>query len=125
MSNRSPSVSDTELSILRVLWDRGPQTTREIVEAVYSKHSQSLHTTVNSLLDRLMRKGYARCVRRGTVRFFEATVDRSTLVAGELQGLADSHFGGSLAPVLLALIEGVRLSAKDRNALRKIVEKIE
>jgi predicted transcriptional regulator len=125
MSHRPPTVSDTELSILGVMWDRGPQTTREIVEAVYSKHTQSLHTTVNSLLDRLVRKGYARCARRGTVRFFEATLDRSTFVAAELQRLADSHFGGSLAPVFLSLIERVRLSVKDRNALRKIIEDIE
>jgi len=123
MSKKTPSVSDRELSILCVLWDKGPQTSREIVEAIYSAHTQSLHTTVNSLLDRLAGKGYVRCARRGTVRFFETTVDRSAFVGCELQALADSHFGGSFAPLLASLVDRVSLSAKDRGALRNIIDK--
>lgn len=125
MTRNTPSVADRELSILDVLWTAGQQTSREIVEAVYSEHTQSLHTTVNSLLERLIQKGYVRCVRRGTIRFFEATVDRSTFVASQLQEVADSHFDGSLAPVLLSLVERVSLSRKDRETIRKIVEKLD
>jgi hypothetical protein len=42
-----------------------------------------------------------------------------------LQKLADSHFDGSLAPMLLALVDRVKLGRKQRDAIRKIIEGIQ
>ena len=119
------AVTETEFEILNVLWERGSATVREIVEAVYKRHSHSLHTSVRSLLERLADKDYVACQRRGAAHFFSATVSREKFVAQQLQLLADSNFGGSLMPLLLTLIDNVKLSSKDRAAIRRIVDKIE
>ncbi len=50
---------------------------------------------------------------------------REAFVAQQLQQLADSNFGGSLAPLLNTLIDKVKLSRADREAIRKIIEKID
>ncbi len=48
-------ITDAELSVMEVLWDReGGATVREIVLAIYGKHEHSLHGGVKSFLDRLM-----------------------------------------------------------------------
>jgi len=52
-------------------------------------------------------------------------VARETFVAHQLQLLADSNFGGSLTPLLNTLVDNVKLSRKDREAIRKIIEKID
>ena len=118
-------VTETEFAILNVLWDGGSITVREIVESIYGEHTHPLHATVKSLLERLADKNYVVCERRGVAHRFSATVNRETFVAQQLQQLADSNFGGSLAPVLLTLVENVKLSRRDREAIRRIVEKMD
>lgn len=117
-------VSDTELAILNVLWDRGPATVREIVEAVYGRHSQSLHMTVKSLLDRLANKGYVACDRTSFAHTFHSTIDREAFVGSQIEQIADSVFDGQVVPILLSLVDRVRLSNKDREAIEQILRKL-
>ena len=125
MPQQNKEVTETELAILNVLWDGGPTTVRGIVEVMYRKHTHSLHASVKSLLERLSDKGFVGCRREGGVHFFSAVVDRDAFVARQLQLLADSNFGGSLAPLFSALVDQVKLSPKDREAIRKIIDKID
>lgn len=124
MPRRSTEVTETELRILDVLWQHGSPTVREIVEQLYSEHSPSLHATVKSLLDRLAEKGYVSQEASRYAHKYSATVDRDNLVGQQLQQLADRHFDGSLAPMLLALVNRVTLSRKKRDEIRKIIEGI-
>jgi predicted transcriptional regulator len=125
MPRETKNVSETEFAILGVLWDHGPTTVRGIVEAIYQKHTHSLHASVKSLLERLAEKGFVVCQQREGVHLFLATVEREAFVAQQLQLLADSNFGGSLTPLLNTLVDNVKLSRKDREAIRKIIEKID
>jgi predicted transcriptional regulator len=121
MPRPTRDVTETEFAILDVLWTNGPTTVRGIVEAKYGKHTHSLHATVKSLLERLAEKGLVACERSGGVHFFSAAVPREAFVAERLQSLADSNFGGSLTPLLSTLVDNVKLSSKDREAIRKII----
>ncbi len=125
MPPQKKEVTETEFAILNALWEGGPTTVRGIVEAVYRVHTHSLHASVKSLLERLADKGFVDCRQKGGVHFFSAVVDRDDFVARQLQLLADSNFGGSLAPLLNTLVDKVELSTKDREAIRKIIEKID
>lgn len=86
MSKKPADVTETELSILSVLWDRGPCGIRDIVEAVYGEHTPTLHATVKSLLERLGEKGYVACDRSRFAHLFSAKVDRETYVGLAAQG---------------------------------------
>lgn len=125
MKRQTETVTETEFAILGVLWDRPAATVREIVEANYAEHTHSLHTSVKSLLGRLAEKGFVVSERRGGVDFFSATLGREAFVGRQLQMLADNNFGGSLTPLLSTLVDRVQLSRKDREAIRRIIEKIE
>ena len=124
MSRETRTVTETEFAILDVLWEQGPTTVRSIVETVYGEHTHSLHASVKSLLERLADKEFVVCERQGATHLFSATVERKSFVAQELQVLADSNFGGSLAPLLMTLVDNVKLTRKDREAIRKIIERI-
>ena len=125
MTRNLSDVTKTELAILEVLWSRGASTIRDIVLALYEQHSPSLHATAKSLLDRLEDKGYVACDKGSFAHTFVARISREAYVAEQLKELADSHFGGEQAPMLLALVERAKLSKKDRAAIRKIIEGIE
>jgi BlaI family transcriptional regulator, penicillinase repressor len=123
LSSKQP-VTETELAILEVLWKAGPSTVREIVQAIYGRHTASLHATVNSLIDRLREKGHVEVADAGFARRYAAAVTRDALVGDTLQQLADRHFDGAVTPLLLTLIDRFKLSDKDRDAIRRIIDDI-
>lgn len=125
MPRQTKDVTETEFAILNALWDGGPNTVRGLVEAVYGQHTHTLHASVKSLLERLADKGFVVCQPQGGVHFFSATVRRDAFVAQQLQELADHNFGGSLTPLLHTLVDNVKLSRSDREAIRKIIEKLD
>jgi predicted transcriptional regulator len=125
MPRATNSVTDTELAILQVLWDRESATVREIVEEIYEQHTHSLHASIKSLLERLAEKGYVTCQRQGMAHVFSSLVDREAFVSQQLQVIADTNFGGSLTPLLLTLIDNVKFSREDRESVRRMIENID
>jgi BlaI family penicillinase repressor len=117
-------ISDTEMEIMLVVWEKGNPSVRDIVEAVYSQHSQTLHTTVKSLLERLSKKGFVECDRSDHVHRFHALIEREAFVQSQVGKLADNVYSGNVAPVLLSMVEKVRLSKKDRETIEEILSKL-
>ena len=117
-------ISKTEMEIMLVLWAQGPTTVRAIVQAVYGRHTQSLHTTIKSLLERLIRKDFVICDRSDHVHLFSAAVAKQSFVQSQIDQLAENVFEGNVGSVLLSMVERVRLSKKDRVTIEAILEKI-
>jgi BlaI family penicillinase repressor len=124
MARKPAPVTETELAILEVLWNHDSCPVRSIVDCIYRKHTPALHATVKSLLDRLAAKGFVGCDASGFMHRFAARVSREEYVTRELERLADYHFGGALTPLLMSLVDQVKVSRKDRDAIRKIIENI-
>ena len=123
MPRASAVVTAAELSVLNFLWENGPSVVRVISSTLYQENTPAYHATVNSLLDQLEKKGYVSRDRSGYAHQFEAAVKRDELIGTELQQIADSHFGGALAPMLMPLVEKINLSKRDRDAIQKIMDK--
>jgi predicted transcriptional regulator len=125
MGKPTHDITDAELSVMEVLWDRTDgETIREIVLAIYGRHEHSLHGGVKSFLDRLIEKGYARVDKSGFAHRFFAAITRQQYVGWQLKRMAESHFGGSMAPMLLSLVDQATLTKKDRAAIEKLIENI-
>jgi predicted transcriptional regulator len=110
-------VTDTELAILQVLWDRGDATRRQITDALYPGGGESHYATVQNLLGRLERKGFVRHDRDDGILSFRATVDRDELIRRRLQGVADKLCGGAVAPLVMSLVRSRPLSAGEIEEL--------
>src|SRR5690349_7546081 len=110
MAKPHGELTDAELSVMHALWRRGDGATiREIVLEMYGRHEHSLRAGVKSLLDRLIEKGFARADERGFAHKFHAAVSREAYVGRQLEQIAESHFGGALAPMLLTLAGKAKL----------------
>lgn len=118
-------LTDAELSVMEILWDRKDgAAVREIVLSMYGRHEHSLHGGVKSFLDRLIEKGFAAVDKTSFAHRFFALISRQQFVGRQLKRLAESHFGGAVAPMLLSLVEQTALSNKDRAAIEKIINNI-
>lgn len=123
---RAPrEITETELSLLNELWQRHSATVPELTEALYGNTAPALLATVRKLLDRLEAKG---CVERDRGRWphhYSAVVKREELAGNRLQAAADELFDGDLAPLLTHLVRSRKLSAKDREKLRKLFDEMD
>jgi BlaI family transcriptional regulator, penicillinase repressor len=115
--HRAEDVTDTELAILQVLWDRQEATRRQITDVLYPGGGESHYATVQNLLGRLERKGFVEHSRGDGSLVFTAVVDRDELISRRLQGLADKLCGGAVAPLMMNLVRSQPLSAADVEEL--------
>jgi predicted transcriptional regulator len=122
MDQDLPDVTDAELAVLRSLWDQEAVTIREMVDIIYPKGTASHYATVQKLLERLEQKQCVRRDRRVWPHVYEATIDREELIARRLRQVAEQLCGGSLAPLRRCLLRIDRLSNKERDELRALLE---
>lgn len=124
MPRTARDVTEAELSVLRVLWGRGPSSVRELVDALGEDAHPPQAATVQKLLERLELKDWVERDRSGGVQRFAATGGRDELIGRRLEGIAADLCEGSITPLISHLVKRERLSVKDRQALRDLIEKL-
>lgn len=122
MARLAQDVTEAELSVLQVIWDRGPSTIRQLTDAIYPEGGTSRYATVQKLLERLEAKGFVARDRADSVHRFAAEIDREELIGRRLQAVAETLCGGSLTPLLSHLVKAEGLSDADRRALRALID---
>jgi BlaI family penicillinase repressor len=123
VARRKIDVTQTELAILEVLWQQGSATIREITDELYTEGTTAEYATVQKLLERLESKGCVRRDRRSFAHVFAPAIERSALIDQGLQRLAEQLCGGSLTPLLMHLVEGVKLTPAQRRKLRERIDR--
>ena len=117
-----PRPTHAELSILRVLWDRGPSTVREVHQAL---NTDASYTTVLKQLQVMTDKGL---VTRDDGRRAHVYVSRLGEERTQRQLLADlveRAFAGSPAKLVLQALAGHRSTAQQRREIRALLDEME
>ncbi len=125
MTENSASLSEAELAVLKVLWERGELTVRELRDELEREGRHWAHTTISTLLARLGDKG---CVGRdasGFAHVYEAAVSREQFVQQQLASLANGVCDGTRMPLMLALVEGQKFSKKELSEFRELLDRLE
>jgi predicted transcriptional regulator len=125
MARTPQDVTDAELAILEVLWDQGPATIRRLTEILYPQGGSAHYATVQKLLERLEIKDYVERNRSRAVHAFSAAVDRQELIGRRLQATAEKLCGGSMTPLLMHLVKARRLTARERQELRHLIDELD
>lgn len=125
MARTPQDVTDAELSILQVLWDRGTSTVRQLTDILYVGGTSSQYATVLKLLERLETKKFVKRDRKVWPHVFQAAVPREDLIGRRLQATADELCEGSLEPLLTHLVRARRLSNKERASLRGLLDELD
>jgi BlaI family penicillinase repressor len=121
-SENQPGLSDSEREVLRVLWDRGPATVREINAELTRRGRRWAYTTVATLLQRLSTKQYAMSDPSSVPHVFRAAVTRDELIERRLKDAAEELCDGRAAPLVLALVQGGRFSAEELVRMRRLLD---
>jgi predicted transcriptional regulator len=123
MARRPRDVTDAELDVLRLLWDVGPATIRALTDRLYPRGGTSEYATVQKLLERLEAKRHVTRRAEGRQNVYRAVVRREELVARRLRDTADELCDGSLTPLITQLVSAGKLSRRELQELRRVVDR--
>jgi BlaI family transcriptional regulator, penicillinase repressor len=123
MSPQSRLVSDTELAVLKVLWDLGQGSVRDVLDAASGGGERDwAYTTVQTLLNRLQEKGFLESEKKGRAFVFRPVVTRDDLLGRSLNELASRVCDGAAMPLLLNLVRSTKFDKSELDSFRALLD---
>lgn len=119
---RSPALTDGELRIMRVLWERNRATVGEVVEALHDT-PRPAYNTVLTMLRILERKGYVAHGKAGRAFTYVPLVDRGQARRHALTHLLTRFFDGSPEQLVLDLLGHEDPDAEELRRVRELIER--
>ncbi len=106
---------------MRVLWDRSPLPAYDIIQAL-AEREQWHPNTIKTLLNRLLKKQAISARKYKNLFLYEPVVSMEECIQVESQSLLDRLFDGSVKPLLVHFAKNKKLSKRDLDELRRILE---
>lgn len=116
-----PRPTDAELAILRVLWERGPSTVRQVHE-VLARDRQAAYTTALKLLQIMTEKGLVERDERDRTHIYRARLGEEQTQRQLVRDLADRAFGGSAMKLVMQALATRRASPEELRDIRKAID---
>jgi len=114
--------TELELDILKVLWDASPLPVRDVRARLADRAGRTLsHSSVITMLNIMVRKGYLRRQKEGKAFFFSPKADKNSVTGGIMGDLLSRVFDGSPSAMVLNLIETADLDADEVAELRRLI----
>ena len=121
MKKEMPRIADAEWRVMQVLWERGPQTANDVVNALSNKVRWKPRT-VKTLISRLVKKGAVKAKEEGHRYRYSAAVNESACVRSETRSFVRRVYKGAMTPVLAAFLEDAQLSPQEIDELQEILD---
>src|SRR5579872_2603900 len=104
----SPTLTEAELRIMRVLWSRGESTNLEIVDSIPSP--RLARNTVMTTLGVLERKGYVSHRADGRTFIYRALIAEDAVQGNVLENVVQRFFNGSAQDLVIKLLDAEYIS---------------
>ena len=109
-----------ELEVLKVLWDRGPATVREVME-ILNQERERAYTSVMSLLNVMTEKRLLERKKNGRAFLYEPAVQREAILGEMVGDLLGRAFEGSASSLVAHLLEQSAPDDEELAAIRKTI----
>jgi len=121
MQKELPQISDAEWVVMKVVWDKGPLTTNQVVQ-VLDDRTHWKPKTIHTLLNRLVRKEALGFTRKGREYLFHPLVGAEECTHAASRSFLRRFFDGELAPFLARFVEREKLSPEEIQELKSILD---
>lgn len=115
-------LTDAELKIMQLLWDKSPQTMMELTRALEPDTHWSKYTVI-TLLKRMAQKGMAIVDESGAVKTYAPAVPKTDVAREQANELVSHMYGGKAALLVTELVEGGRMTEDDMRQILAVLEK--
>ncbi len=123
-ADKLPPLSETQMEIMNVVWDRKEATLGDIWGELSSQREVAKNT-IQTLLTRLAEKGWVKTRMVGKTYYYSPAAPRESSLQDALKRFVSSAFGGSAENLMTALLNDQALSKDEADRIRKIIEQAE
>ncbi|HEY0406289.1 MAG TPA: BlaI/MecI/CopY family transcriptional regulator [Pyrinomonadaceae bacterium] len=120
----TPRPTDSELDILRVLWQRGPSTVREVYETLNRKRPTG-YTTVLKMLQIMTEKHLVQRDEEQRAHVYEARLPQEQTQQQLVGDLLERAFDGSAKKLVMQALSSKKASSEDLSEIRELLDRFE
>ena len=117
---KSPTLTEAELRLMEVLWQKGPATVHTVLEALPPKPALAYNSVLTTIRI-LEKKGYVQHVKEGRAHLYMPLVGRQEASRFEIKNLVGRFFKDSHELLLLNILEDKSISADELARLQQLV----
>ncbi|MYN18921.1 BlaI/MecI/CopY family transcriptional regulator [Rugamonas sp. FT107W] len=122
MSKVPPKPTPSELEMLRLLWQSGPATARQVHEAAVETRPDMNYATVLRLLQVMHTKGLLTRDESQRAHVYAPAQEQDSLQTNLLKELIQKAFSGSGKALVLAALRGGHVSKKEREEIQALLD---
>jgi predicted transcriptional regulator len=123
MARRAPTLPDSELDVLSVLWEKKTGTVREILASLQKRGRTWSYATVATLLDRLERKKFITSNRDELAYVYSALIEPEHVRNKRLGSVIEKLFDNDPSELITHVIETYRMETKEVEKIKAALEK--
>lgn len=112
--------SDLEMQILSVLWENGPLTARQVMEAM-PDGKQRAYTSVLSVMQVMEKKGLLTHTNQGTAHVYKPAQSKKRVLKPFMQKIVSEVFAGRPADMMQALLSGTRVGQAEIEEMQQLL----
>ena len=124
MRKANPTLTPQELAIMKVVWRLEKATVRDVFDAL-NEHRRVAYTTVMTMMRILEEKGYLRKTVAERAHVYRPVKPRHQVVGAMVKDFVDRVFDGASDALLVHLAKDNRLTEKQRQIVKRLIEKEE
>lgn len=123
MAKSTPHITEAELRIMKILWQSGPATVRDVKDALPAEGGEApAYTTVMTLMNQLAAKGALDVDRDRQPFVYRPAVQRERVLTDRLRQFLKTVFDGQAGELVLRLVEEAELSPGDLKQIEARIE---
>ena len=122
LMSKTPRPTDAELAILRVLWQLGPSTVRQVHD-VLMRDRPTAYTTALKLMQIMTEKGLVRRDESDRTHIYQSRLTEEQTQRQLIRDLMDRAFGGSSSKLVMQALASKRASTDELTEIRRMLER--
>ncbi|HBL27007.1 MAG TPA: CopY family transcriptional regulator [Acidobacteria bacterium] len=121
MKPKARTLTEHELEIMKVVWERKTATVREVYEELRERKAVA-YTTVMTMMNILETKGHLVKRPEGRAYVYEPAHARGQVIAGLVHDFVDRVFDGAAQPLVLNLLREKKLSREELDEITRWID---
>jgi predicted transcriptional regulator len=119
---RKPRLTAVEWEIMEAVWELGGSpSVRDVLDHAFPR-GEKAYTTVQTIMNNLLGKGYLARRKTGMVNFYTPSKTRSQVVRKETANLVSRVFKGSVPAMASHLLKSEDLTLEEIRGIRKLLD---
>jgi predicted transcriptional regulator len=120
MRPKSATLTEQELEIMKIVWQRERATVRDVYEELLERRKIA-YTTVMTMMKILAHKKYLRKSQEDRAYVYQPTKPKNQVIKGMVREFVNRVFNGSAEPLLVHLMEDRKLTSKDLEEISRMI----